>query len=141
MNCQIFLFFTCTAFASLSFVEMIAFVFAIINGNSLYYCFLKHSLGFKTCDAHFEKLSDVLINVFNEDHGKNNYEIDDETYHHTGVNLDFKPHLGITYNNSRWYAGTTAVCYENHNNAHDYHLRNTYGSVNHFADFYFGKRK
>ena len=97
------------------------------------------SPGLKTCDAHFEKLSDVTSNIFNEDHGKDNYQTV-EKYHHTGVNLDFKAHLGVTYNNSRWYAGATAAFYDNHYNAHDYHLRNTYGSVNLFAGFYFGKR-
>lgn len=80
----------------------------------------------------------MIENMIIEDHDKYNTV---DTYHHTGVNLDFKAHLGITYNNTRWYCGASATVYDNHYNAHDYHLRNTYGSVNLYAGFYFGKRK
>lgn len=96
------------------------------------------SPGLKTCDAHIVSTNDMIENMIIEDHDKYNTV---DTYHHTGVNLDFKAHLGITYNNTRWYCGASATVYDNHYNAHDYHLRNTYGSVNLYAGFYFGKRK
>ena len=96
--------------------------------------------GLKTCDAHMENVNDMMENIDREDHGRNEYEAIGK-YHHTGVNLDFKAHLGITYNNTRWYCGALAAVYDNHYNANDYHLRNTYGSVNLYAGFYFGKRK
>ncbi len=95
------------------------------------------SPGLKTCDAHIVSMNDMIENMIIEDHDKYNTV---DTYHHTGVNLDFKAHLGITYNNTRWYCGASASVYDNHYNAHDYHLRNTYGSVNLYAGFYFGKR-
>ena len=96
--------------------------------------------GLKTCDAHMENVNDMMENIDREDHGRNEYEAIGK-YHHTGVNLDFKAHLGITYNNTQWYCGALAAVYDNHYNANDYHLRNTYGSVNLYAGFYFGKRK
>lgn len=96
--------------------------------------------GLKTCDAHMENVNDMMENIDREDHGRNEYEAIGK-YHHTGVNLDFKAHLGVTYNNTQWYCGALAAVYDNHYNANDYHLRNTYGSVNLYAGFYFGKRK
>lgn len=97
------------------------------------------SPGLKTCDAHFEDLNETINNVITNHSGSSSY-VPVESYHHTGVNLDFKVHLGVTYNNTRWYCGASASVYDNHYNAHDYHLRNTYGSVNLYAGFYFGKR-
>lgn len=94
--------------------------------------------GLKTCDAHFESLDDVIQNFINLNQDK--YDAVDK-YHHTGVNLDFKAHLGVTYNNTRWFCGANATFFDNHYNAHDYHLRNTYGAINLFAGFYFGKRE
>ena len=94
----------------------------------------------KTCDAHIEDINEATDNFLSGNFQGNEYTTVDK-YHHTGVNLDFKAHLGISYNNSRWYYGLNAVCYDNHYNAHDYHLRNTYGSVILYAGFYFGKRK
>lgn len=55
-------------------------------------------------------------------------------------NLDGVGRFGIVWNNTRWYAGTSAVFHTYNYRRPEFYTNSTFGSVNFYVGFNFGKR-
>ena len=86
--------------------------------------------------------SGSLVLSYKYSKGENNQKTQDEPlFDFNNINLDQNFRLGLVWNNTRWYAGASAIINVNNYHNSDFSATNVFGNLNVYVGYNFGLRK